>query len=193
MRADLVRRARELHSPCRVPHGVSGDWRVEPWEVDKALSEHWTEQMQTFPLPYREFSAPGSYTRLMHGAELVMSNIDAEIVEHVGFIERASGSVLITGLGLGVLPLALLAFGKVRHIDIVEVEQNVIDLVWPHVADERMTLHKADAYTWEPDRSWDFAYHDLFYGGMDAKACIDKLKTRYHATHQEAWGERFFA
>ena len=137
-------------------------------------------------------SPAGEYTALSHKDHFrVMSDLDGELIEHVPFIEKAHGRVLITGLGLALLPLALLDYGQVQSIDIVEIDQDVIDLVWPHVQDHRITLHHADAYTWDAaGRSWDFAWHDITYFYRDAKEAIAALRARFDCPAQDVWGER---
>ncbi len=44
---------------------------------------------------------PGKYRRLSNNGEVVMSNTPMEINTCMEFIERATGRVLINGLGLG--------------------------------------------------------------------------------------------
>ncbi len=185
MRADLVRRARELHPPCRVPFGVSGDWRVQPRFVTQVESEALAK------VDGLEWTSPGAYTWLSHrDYPNVMSDVDSELVEHLRLIDVAHGRVLITGLGLGLLPVALLATGRVTHIDIVEIERDVIDLVWPHIEDERMSIHHADAYKWDAQgQEWDYAWHDLLYFDMTPSESFKRLKERYRAGKHFQWQE----
>lgn len=95
----------------------------------------------------------------------VMSDTPAEINEHGDAMDRAVGRVLVSGLGMGVLVSALLANPMVTHIDVVEIDPDVIDLTAPYYADEpRVTIHRGDAATieWPADARWDYAWHDIW-------------------------------
>lgn len=104
----------------------------------------------------------------------VMSDTPAEILEHDHAINNATGVVVITGLGLGCLPHALLAKkcnscweGRprwagtmpappcpacdgtghaVKHIHIIEIDPEVIRLTGKYLKkDPRVTIHKGSA------------------------------------------------
>lgn len=95
----------------------------------------------------------------------VMSDTPAEIVEHYPAINGAHGAVLITGLGLGCLPHALLKKRSVKRIDIIEVDQDVIDLTGHYLTDERVHIWKgsaADIGCVPADLTWDYAWHDIW-------------------------------
>lgn len=86
-----------------VPDGVSGEWSVESFVVpEKSLSEALSM------LKYGRGVPAGKYKRLMRNGILVMSNTPDEILDFRRFVCRAKGSVLVNGLGLGVLLKALL-------------------------------------------------------------------------------------
>lgn len=154
-----------------------------PWVIDEA-------EAAAMPLACPvEWTGQGVYTRLSNAAHVhVMSDIDSELVEHLRLIDIAHGRVLITGLGLGLMPAALLATGRVEHIDIVEIASEVIDLVLPSIADPCITVHHADAYEWDAvGRVWDFAWHDLMYSDIMPGPSFELLKARYKARQHLQW------
>lgn len=122
-----------------------------------------------------QFCEPGTtYTYLckttlatqnkQHG-ECVMNDVEDELKKHLEFILRASGSVLVTGLGLGCVVRGLLLRKDVCRIDVVEREEDVIRLVYPHLPrDKRLHLHHADALDFArgASQNWDCAWHDLW-------------------------------
>jgi hypothetical protein len=101
----------------------------------------------------------------------VMSDTPAEILEHGHALLRARGRVLITGLGLGCLPHALLTKPDVTSIDIIEIDPQVIRLTGKYLRDPRVTIHQgsavdplaiptlAEAWT---TQGWDYAWHDIW-------------------------------
>lgn len=113
-------------------------------------------------------------TRLSVGRRLVMSDTRDEYRDHVEAIHRATGRVLIHGLGLGCYLRAILQKPDVQHVDVVELEQDVLDLVGPYFADDaRVHFHQGDAYTFTFPKgvTWDAAWHDIW-----ADKCSDDLE-----------------
>jgi hypothetical protein len=163
-------RLAELHKlipPCRVPDGRSGDWYIETRGAHKHLG----------------------YPRYND----VMNDTIEELALHETFVRAASGKILITGLGLGLLPTALLLKPDVTRIDVVEIEPDVIALVGPHLQDDRLHIHQGDAYTWLPPAGtqFDFAWHDLIYWDEPMSVAIRRLREHYrpYALAQLAWAE----
>jgi hypothetical protein len=103
----------------------------------------------------------------------VMSDTPSEIHEHDFAIENATGRVLITGLGLGVLVSALLAKPDVQSITVVEVDRDVIGLTGHYyMSHPKVSIVHADALEYakrlhQGDGSrlgweFDFAWHDIW-------------------------------
>lgn len=118
---------------------------------------------------------PGLYTVLQHRERgLVMADTPAEIAGCLDFLDHATGRVLVNGLGLGIVPFHLLAYRPVTHVDVVELDADVIHLItdgcheegapnaW--AADPRLVIHHADAHIvqWAPRTRWDCAWHDIW-------------------------------
>lgn len=95
----------------------------------------------------------------------VMSDTPAEICEHAHALNNARGRVLITGLGLGCLPHALLSLDDVTRIDIVEIDPDVIELSGAYFTDPRVHIHRGSAVdpsALPSDLRWDYAWHDIW-------------------------------
>jgi hypothetical protein len=174
-----------------VPEGVSGDWSITKFTVSDHDIRAISYALHGRPIP------PGTYTRLMkkEAFDPMMSDTPAEIQDHLNFIYEATGKCLLNGLGLGVVLKAILAKSEVTHVDVVEIEQDVINLVWPTYQDgSRVTLHHADAFTiqWPKDKHWDCAWHDIWPSiCTDNLPEIAKLKHKYahKVRYQSAWVE----
>jgi hypothetical protein len=102
----------------------------------------------------------------------IMSDTPAEIVEQQDALRDATGRVLITGLGLACIPHALLRKPDVTHIDIIEIDPEVIALTGKYLLAEAerfgktVEIHQGSAI--DPDEifgtsvEWDYAWHDIW-------------------------------
>lgn len=158
-----------------------GPWAIRMVESLPDGPDAWMSQAQGLP------HEPGWYTSLHHDERgLVMSDLPAETAGSLPFLDRLaatpSASVLISGLGLGIIPAHLLTCGRVRRVDVTEIDADIIALVardpaacdtW--AADHRLHVHHADAHTWRPDGPgcalhpdcdppgrFDAAWHDIW-------------------------------
>lgn len=99
---------------------------------------------------------------------LWMSDTRAEILEHEPMLEKLATTspkrVLINGLGLGIIAKAALNTPGVEHVDVVDINADIIELVGGFLKDPRLTIHLADAYEieWPAGTSWDLAWHDIW-------------------------------
>jgi hypothetical protein len=142
---------------------------------------------------------PGRYVQLTVDGKLWMSDTDAEYSDHYPAIARMRRPevrrVLITGLGLGLVLQAALDQPHIEHIDVIDINQRVINLVGAHYApDPRVTLIHADAYEHVWPRGtpkWDVVWHDIWPDlCLDNLPQMDALKARYRnrTRWQGFWG-----
>jgi hypothetical protein len=163
-----------------VPEGASGEWRVERFVVGDE-DARWSALRAAVTGRGREVY-PGTYTRLMRGSVLVMSDTPAEVSDHREAIRRAHGRVLIHGLGLGMVLKAMLAREQVERVDVVEVSEDVIRLVAPtYTADPRVHIHHGDAITFRfpAGQAFDVVWHDIW-----DYICADNLPEMRRAAPQ---------
>ena len=83
-----------------IPEGKSGIWSVQKFVISDEEAKF--DRMRA---SFRDgrYARAGTYTRLMRGGVLVMSDTTDEMRDHRDPVMRASGSVLINGLGLGMV------------------------------------------------------------------------------------------
>lgn len=112
---------------------------------------------------------PGTYTGLYrNGHEIMMSDTPAEIQDHLEVIQKirdAGGRVLIAGLGLGMVLKAALTVPDVEHVDVVEIDPDIIHLVGPYYThDPRVTIHHGDIFQiqFPVDAHWEVAWFDIW-------------------------------
>lgn len=150
-----------------VPEGVSGDVKIERFTIEKG-------DLENLRLAFNGRGCqPGTYTRLLRGNSLWMSDTTAERRDHIEpamMIRQGAPRVLIGGLGLGMILRVALLESSVEHIDVVELDPDVIALVGPHyekmAADRgvQLVIHRADMYEikWPPKTRWDVAWFDIW-------------------------------
>jgi hypothetical protein len=61
-------------------------------------------------------------------------------------VEFARGDVLIIGLGIGLLPTLIKDKPEVKSITVVELNEDVINLVWNQIKTDKMKIVKGDAF-----------------------------------------------
>jgi len=100
--------------------------------------------------------------RLTEDGNTWMSDNPFEVESLMGAFEAARGDVLTGGLGLGLLPT--LIKDRVISIDIVELSQAVIDLVFHQVATEKMRIIHDDIFHYlkTTDKRYDFICIDVW-------------------------------
>lgn len=174
-----------------VPDGVSGIWKVETFTVSEDDAKF--AAMRAAFHGGRGSLPAGEYKRLYRGKTLVMSNTPDEISDFKYFAHIAHGSVLINGLGLGVLLKALLNKPEITDITIIEKSEDVIKLVAPtYSIDKRITIINADAFTYIPQKGkrFNFVWHDIWdYITSDNLPEMTKLHRKYgtKCDYQDSW------
>lgn len=141
-----------------VPQGASGNVKIEHFTVTKADSERTLMRCRR-----DEYVAPGSYARLLVDGEVMMSDTRFEQRTNMEVLRRASGDVLIAGLGLGMVLHGIAAKREVRSVTVIEANPNVIRLVGPTVP-SKVTVIEGDIFTWRPAKGtkFDTIYHDIW-------------------------------
>ena len=171
-----------------VPDGISGNVKVETFEVpDKDFS-----QMISM-MKYGRGVPAGKYKRLMIDGSCVMSNTPDEIRDFSSFVYKAKGSVLVNGLGLGVLLKALLNKPEITDITVIEKSKDVIKLVAPiYLTDNRVTIINADAFKYKSskDKKYNAVWHDIW--NYICGDNYDEMKTLHRkygqkTSYQESW------
>jgi len=153
-----------------------GNWRIDKFTVKKGDTEALRQGLRGRPIP------TGVYTRLVRlnergeAAGIMMSDTPAEMWDMLYAVHRATGRVLVNGLGLGVYLRAILKKKEVKHVTVVEKERDVVDLISPYFKSDlkrkRVQFITGDAFTmqWHAGVRWNFAWHDIW-----EDICADNL------------------
>ena len=159
-----------------IPPGRSGDWEVDVFDAT------YIEKPNKADLgPGRNYH-PGTFTRLTHRGRTIMSDTPDEVQDHMPFINRAHGRVLINGLGLGMVLKAVLAKPEVTKVDVVELSPDVINLVLPHYSDSRLTVYMDSAFDirWPEGTKFQAVWHDIWPTlSLDWNPEMNRLEKKY--------------
>lgn len=163
-----------------LPEISKGPWRIEHFSLseNEAFVHNLRERHRSIP-------AGEQFTRLVRGGTIVMSDTPAERRDHYSAFRRATGRVLINGLGLGMLLKNILTRNEVTDITVVEISQDLIDLVSPFYSDPRVHYICADALRYTPPKGarYQMVWHDIW-----DTICADNL-TQMQTLHRR-YGHR---
>lgn len=184
----------ELLRACRVPDSVRAGRYGHVWEVERRVVpvglSHILPQGETTYVALRRITMA---TLHRDRGEVVMEDTLPELRRHLPILMRARGRVLVSGLGLGCVVRGLLAKPEVEHVDVVEIDLDVILATGGEFADDpRVRIRHGDALLcrWPADARWDFAWHDVWTeeaGRLDLLHAQLLARYRDRCGHQGAW------
>lgn len=152
-----------------IKEGEYGDYKIQKFVVTKRdVALQAGSMFRT-----GRYCPEGEYFKLMRGSTLVMSNTPDEIRDHLDFIRRAEGSILINGLGIGMCLTAVLSKESITDVTVVEISKEVLALVGPYFNDDRITFVNESAFDYKPPKGkkFDFVWHDIW-----DDICLDNLE-----------------
>lgn len=162
--------------------GQVGHWKIDHFTIEENAGEYWHHKLRDRDTGLGEFTGlyyqreHPSYQRAVqdeytgkHEWLPMMSDTRAEITDHFEFLDKVALaadfagdlSVCITGLGLGMVAEACLRMG-VGSVTVVDVDPEVIELVAGQIDHPNLRVIQADAHTWQPDRKFDYVWHDIW-------------------------------
>jgi hypothetical protein len=141
-----------FHGVLNIPEGESGDVSVEhrfrpAGTVLKTANARTLIFGQDFEPEEVSFESDTRWHVLKEDGGVWMTDDPIEQVQADVAIHEFMGSVLVGGLGLGYVTTALANNPEVDDILVVEINPNVIDVVWPHLGDlvhEKATIETGD-------------------------------------------------
>ena len=172
--------------------GKKGDWEVKKFSISEKEAR-WDQVRCAVNGCGSRAVVAGDYWKLTENGYIYMTNTPAEVRDHYGFIHSALGSVLIAGLGLGMVIQALLDRGKCERIVVVEKSQDVIDLVGPCYDDPRVEIVCSDIFDYKPKEHFDYAWFDIWPDICgDNYAEMKRLHRKFarSVTNKDSWCRR---
>lgn len=183
------------HWKVDVPEGESGDYKVERFTVNQ------DDSVMSFLTGKGRGVPSGTYTRLKGPGcwfGPVMSDTPDEYRDHFEAIYRATGHVLLNGLGIGCVLQCCAEKRKPRvtKITVIEKSEDVIALVGPHYEEkygDRIEIIHADAFEYKPPKGvrYGMVWHDIWNDMCeDNLPQMHKLHRKYgrRTDWQGSWG-----
>jgi hypothetical protein len=180
-----------------LPDGTSGDWTVEQYTVTQQEEDFQRLRCALNPQRGARWVPAGTYTRLLRGGTIVMSDTPDEIKDHMEPIERATGHCIVAGLGLGMVAEAMLRKPEVTKVTVLEMSPDVAKLVGEPLQErwgDRLEVIVTDALEWRPpkDANYGVAWFDIWDNiSEDNLVEMTKFKRRYarKAAWKGCWAE----
>jgi spermidine synthase len=132
-----------------IPEGERGNARVTHFEVSEDDARSYNIRTAMSGNGIAQVS-PGRYARLTVGRTVVMSDTPMEQRTNRRVVQEARGDVLVAGLGIGMVLLPILEKEEVTSATVVEVDEDVVALVSPHLPQEKLRVVSADILEWSP-------------------------------------------
>lgn len=148
-------------------------WKLEKFEIEQGNFRAMLDGIM-----------PGTYIRLTHNGECVMSDTNMEKKTNEEFCIKAYGDIIIGGLGIGMIIMAIQDKPEVKSITVIEKNQEVIDMVASQLDfNEKVNIICADVFEWKPEHGvkYDMAYMDIWnWVNQDVyKKEMQPLKRKY--------------
>lgn len=133
--------------------GKAGDFELSHYEVRE----------NDFYARFRSGIPCGTYIKLTHSEECVMSNTPMEKNTNRDFVCNAHGNVLIGGLGIGLILLAIQDKEEVERITVVEKNKEVIELVGSQLPlNSKVHIVHDDVFEYKPKEKYNTIYMDIW-------------------------------
>jgi len=161
-----------------LPESKKGEAEIRHYVIDERAASR--SRIRAMVTRGREGAAKvGIFAQLFIKGSLVMSDTEHERQSNWDLLSESHyGDILIAGLGLGMVLLPILAREGVKSVTVIELSQDAIDLVEPHVREaagkdaDKLTVICGDIFEWKPPRG--ARYHTIYFD-IWGTICRDNL------------------
>jgi len=110
-----------------------------------------------------QFPYPTRWHKLLEKGGTWTSDYPIEQYQQIDCVKGFAGTVLVSGLGVGMIPTILAKRNEIEHVMVIELEESVIKLVAPHMP-TKVEVIKADIFDYlkETKLTFDYAFHDIW-------------------------------
>lgn len=155
-----------VYGTTRVKPHKFGNWLIKEFEVTENEADFFNMRMR-FQGKEDQCIRAGKYLRLeqISTGYVVMSNTPMECDSNKIAYEMAHGSVLMAGLGMGMILEAILSKPEVTHVRIIEIEKDIIDYVGSFFKDDpRVEIIHGNILDYQPakDEFYNYVWLDIW-------------------------------
>lgn len=159
-----------MNIPINIPDGMKGKWEIKTFtltdhqaDMHNLSESRGLERYIVAGVPYKsllryDIPEPG------YAGTIVMTNTPAEVIDILPFVEKASGDILIFGLGMGMVVQALLEKEDIKTITIVEIDHELIELVGFHYSSQssKIKVIQGDAFEYYDKNRYNAIWFDIW-------------------------------
>ena len=163
---------KQWHLNIDIPEGESGTHRIvhehKPAGTVLQLSSIRTALLAGHGRKGVKFNEPTRWHKLVYEGGTWMTDYPIEQIQHDAHLQTFHGDVLVGGLGLGYAATKLCQDPAVDSVTVIELSPDVINLVAPHVAHDKLKVICADLDKWVVDQAklgelwFDCAFYDTW-------------------------------
>lgn len=157
-RYDKLLSVAEFNPVINLPEKKVGDYAIE-YRVLPA-----GKRLSILAGGFVRFDTDITIQTLKQNEVLWMSNTPSEVQDMQSLVHWASGNVVVAGLGIGIVATLLSRMDRVKTITVVEISQEVIQLVGPHLGGN-ISVVNADFREWiktQGESSFDYLVLDIW-------------------------------
>ena len=111
-----------------------------------------------------------------------------ELKEQYAMYDLAYGDVILTGFGLGILPLWVASKPEVTSVTVLELSKEVVDLfLLNNTMPKNITIIYADAKTYTTDKQYDCLFMDHFPDHKQFPVYKEVAKIANNIPHKVLW------
>lgn len=166
---ELDKLRKQFLSPLNIPAGKSGEWEIvvkkEPKDTPIIFNNIRTRFYgQPGPMDLT-WPVETTWRELLQDGSRWMSDWPIEHHQLLRSVQDMCGSVLVGGLGLGLVATLLAKMDAVDEVIVVELEQDVINLVAKHIAHKKITVVKDDLFEYlkkADEGRFDWGFYDIW-------------------------------
>ena len=184
------------------PNIESKNWILRTFEV---TNDDWYHIVHHGILPGKYVSLNSKNNTFFENT-CMMSDTPMERFTNQDFINMAEDRVLIAGLGIGMVPVTLAQKDEIKHITVIEIDSEIIELVEPLIRKyvpnhEKIEIIQADAYEFPKTytgKKYDYLWLDIWPEFPNTEADVEMFESLFDiygpimtAPRMNGWGYEY--
>lgn len=186
------------YGQVRVKPSSFGEWEISNFNITEEDAKFFNMRNVFNNRQHLNVKA-GSYTKLIKNGDVVMSNTQMELDTNAIAYSEAQGTILIAGLGMGMILDAILSKPDVNFVRVIELDQSIINNIGVLYKDDpRVEIIQGDILEYKPSESekYDYIWFDIWTFICEDN-CDDFLNLyntfKNNCEYMSFWGLEYFS